>query len=88
MFKATDKQIETINDRWNDLEKSYSIGTDYAGEGTEVVDFTVDDNGRVTMDVIEWHLTSQYALRARHGERHPKLTKVELDYLLGNTNTL
>lgn len=88
MLKANDKQLKTINERWNDLEKSYTIGLDYMGEGTEVSAFTIDDNGRITMDIIEWYLNSQYALRARHSQRHPRLTEIEIDYLLGNVNRL
>lgn len=88
MLKANDKQLKTINERWNDLEKSYTIGLDYMGEGTEVSAFTIDDNDRITMNIIEWHLNSQYALRARYCQRHPRLKQAEIDYLLGNINEL
>ena len=89
MLKANEKELEFVNERWNDLEKSYSIGTDYVGEGTEVVDFTIDDNGRITMDITEYYLTSiHYAMRYRYHERHPRLKPNEIDYLLGKTNVL
>ena len=88
MFEANAKQLQFINDRWNDLEKSYSIGTDYVGEGTEVVDFEIDDNGRVTMYITEYYLNNQYAMRTRWHERHPRLTQNEIDYLLGRANDL
>ena len=88
MFNANTKELEFVNKRWNDLEKSYSIGTDYVGEGTEVVDFTIDDNGRITMDITEYYLNDQYALRMRYYERHPRLKPNEIDYLLGRTNVL
>lgn len=88
MLKANEKELEFVNERWNDLEKSYSIGINYMGEGTEVSAFTIDGNGRITMDTIEWHLNNQYALRAKHGERHPRLKPNEIDYLLGRTNVL
>lgn len=88
MFEANTKQLEFINKRWNDLEKSYSIGTDYVGEGTEVVDFTIDDNGRITMDITEYYLNNQYAMRYRYHEKHPRLKPAEIDYLLGKVDTL
>ena len=83
MFEANTKELKFINDRWNKLEKSYSIGTDYAGEGTEVVDFEIDDNGRITMNITEYYFNNQFALRMHWHERHPRLTQNEIDYLLG-----
>ena len=88
MFKANNKQLETINKRWNDIRDYPVLGIDYQGEGKEVDTFTIDDNGKITLSGDTWYLNGQYALRCRYFERHPKLTKVELDYLLGNTNTL
>lgn len=88
MLKANKEQLKTINERWNHLEKSYSIGVHYTGEGSEVTDFEVDDNGRTTMEISIDYLNSQYALRTRYQTRHPRLNQNEIDYLLGNVNKL
>ena len=88
MFEANTKELEFINKRYNDIKEDIIIGTDYVGEGNEVVDFSIDDNGRITMNVTEWYLNNQYAMRCRHLERHPRLTQNEIDYLLGRANDL
>lgn len=88
MFEANQKELEFINKRYNDIKDDIYIGTDYVGEGLEVVDFSIDDNGRTTMNVTEYYLNSQYAMRTRWHERHPRFKKAELDYLLGKVDTL
>ena len=88
MFTANNKELRFINERYNDIKEDIYIGTDYVGEGTEVVDFSIDDNGRVTMNVTEFYLNSQYAMRTCWHERHPRFKPAELDYLLGRTNEL
>lgn len=88
MFEANTKQLELINKRYNDIKEDIIIGTDYAGEGNEVVDFSIDNNGRVTMNVTEYYLNNQYALRTRWHERHPRFKPAELDYLLGKADTI
>ena len=88
MFEANTEQLEFINKRYNDIKEDIYIGTDFIGEGTEIVDFSIDDNGRVTMSVTEYYLNNQYAMRERYHERHPRFKKAELDYLLGKTEVL
>ncbi len=88
MFKANNKELEFINKRYGDVKEDLILGIDYCGEGLEVIDFEVDDNGRTTMLVEECYLNNQYALRYRHYERHPRLKQNEIDYLLGRTNNL
>lgn len=88
MFEANEKQLQFINKRYNDVKEDIYIGTDYVGEGTEIVDFSIDDSGRTTMLVTEYYLNNQYALRTRHHERHPRLNKNQIDYLLGKVDTL
>ena len=86
MIKATDKQLEKLNERYNDVKDDISLGIDYCGEGAEATSFEVDDNGRTTMVIFEWYLNNQYALRKREHVRHPRLKPAEINYLLGVTN--
>ena len=86
MIKATDKQLEKVNERYNDIKDDIYLGIDYCGEGAEARSFEVDDNGRTTMVIFEWYLNSQYALRKREHVRHPRLKPDEINYLLGVTN--
>lgn len=88
MLKANNEQLEIINKRYNDVQDDINVGIDYCGEGIEITEFEVDDNGRVSMEVEIWHLNNQWAMRCRHQTRHPRLTKNEIDYLLGQTNEL
>ena len=88
MIKANTKELEFINKRYNDVKDDINIGIDYCCEGTEITDFEVDDNGRVTMEVEINYLNSQWALRTRHQIRHPRLKPAEIDYLLGKTDDL
>ena len=88
MIKANNKQLETINKRYNKVKEDIVIGTNYCCEGAEIIDFEVDDNGRVTMEVEINRLNSQWALRTRYQTRHPRLKPAEIDYLLGKTNDL
>ena len=88
MIKANEKELEIINERYNEVKDDVAIGIDYAGEGAEIIDFEVDDNGRTTMEVKEWYLNSQYALRGRYHTRHPRLKPAEIDYLLGRTEDI
>ena len=88
MIKANTKELEFINKRYGDVKEDIAIGTDYVGEGAEITDFEVDDNGRVTMEIEIWYLNSQWAMRCRHQIRHPRLKPAEIDYLLGKTDDL
>ena len=88
MIKANTKELEFINKRYGDVKEDIAIGTDYVGEGTEIVEFEVDDNGRTTMLVTEYYLNSQFAMRERYHERHPRLKPAEINYLLGKVDTL
>ena len=85
-MKATNKELEIINKRYNDLFDDPCVGLDYVSEGVEIDDFEVDDNGRVTITFTRWYLNNQYALRSREYIRHPRIKKDDLDYLLGRTN--
>lgn len=86
MIKATDKQLEKLNERYNDVKEDISLGIDYMGEGAEATSFEVDDNGRTTMVVEVSYLNNQFAIRSRQHVRHPRLTADEINYLLGVTN--
>ena len=88
MLKANKEQLKTINKRYGDVKEDIAIGIDYVHEGAEIIDFEVDDNGRVTMEVEIWYLNSQWALRSRYQTRHPRLNQNEIDYLLGKINNL
>ena len=83
MIKANKEELKFINKRYNDVKEDINIGTDYVGEGTEIVEFEVDDNGRTTMIVEETWLNRQYAMRNRYHTRHPRLKQNEINYLLG-----
>lgn len=85
---ANEKQLKTINERYNDVQDNLYIGIDYCCEGLEITNFEVDENGRVTVEFTEWYLNYQYALRSRRFERHPRLKPNEIAYLLGNVNRL
>ena len=88
MIKANREELKIINDRYNDVKEDIGIGIDYVGEGAEIIDFEVDDNGRVTMEVAIDYLNSQYAMRTKYQTRHPRLKKDEIDYLLGRREVL
>ena len=88
MIKATKEELKLINERYNDVKEDVSIGTDYYGEGAEIINFEIDDNGRITMEVEVTHLNSQYGLRSRYHTRHPKFTSEEIYYLFGKLNTI
>ena len=88
MLKATEKQLETINKRYNDVQDDLNVGIDYCCEGLEITSFEVDDKGRTTVEFEESYLNSQWALRTRYFTRHPRLKPVEIDYLLGKTDEL
>ena len=81
-MKATEKQLENINKRYNDIQDDYNVGIDYCGEGLEITGFEVDDKGRTTVNFTEWHLNRQYALRSREFVRHPKFHEKTIEYLL------
>ena len=85
-MKATEKQLESINNRYNDVQDNLNVGIDYCGEGLEITDFEVDNKGRTTVNFTEWYLNSQYALRSKEFVRHPRLNKEEINYLLGRAN--
>lgn len=86
MIKATKEQLEKLNERYNDVKDDISLGIDYMGEGAEVTDFQVDDNGRTTMVVEVSYLNNQFAIRSRQHVRHPRLKPAEINYLLGVTD--
>ena len=82
-MKATAKQLESINKRYNDVQDNLNVGIDYCGEGLEITEFEVDDKGRTTVNFTEWYLNNQYALRSREFIRHPRLSKENIKFLLG-----
>ena len=82
-MKATAKQLESINKRYNDVQDNLNVGIDYCGEGLEITEFEVDDKGRTTVNFTEWHLNNQYALRSREFIRHPRLSQENIKFLLG-----
>jgi len=86
MIKATDKQLEKLNERYNEVKDDISLGIDYMGEGAEATSFEVDDNGRTTMVVNVSYLNNQFAIRSRQYVRHPRLKPAEINYLLGVTD--
>lgn len=86
----TIEQAELFEKRFNEIRPDYSIqfGLWAGGEGFEICEFDVDENGRVTMKINELYLNRQYALRYRYHTRHPKLTEREIEYLLGKVDTV
>jgi hypothetical protein len=82
-MKATEKQLKSINNRYNDVQDNLNVGIDYCGEGLEITEFEVDDKGRTTVSFTEWYLNRQYALRSREFVRHPRLSKEDIKFLLG-----
>ena len=87
-MEANRKEIEFLNKRYNTLKEDIDIGTNYLGEGYEITEFKVDENGRTTMEITEWYMNNQYAMRTRHHIRHPRFNKNEINYLLGRKNSL
>ena len=83
MIKANKQEIEMINQRYNHIRDDLNVGIDYMGEGAEITDFEVDDKGRTTIIGYYQYLNNQFALRTKHFERHPRLKKDEIDYVLG-----
>lgn len=88
MIRANKEQLKTINERYNEIRDDISVGIDYLGEGCEIIDFIVDDNGRTTIAVCFQYLNRQYAIRFKHFERHPKLKMNEINYLLGEVEAV
>jgi hypothetical protein len=86
MIKANKTELESINNRYNDVQDDLNVGIDYCGEGLEITEFEVDDKGRTTVNFTEWYLNRQYALRTREFVRHPRLKKEYINYLLGRTD--
>ena len=86
MIKANKTELESINNRYNDVQDDLNVGIDYCGEGLEITDFEVDDKGRTTITFEENYLNSQYAIRTREFVRHPRLHQDEINYLLGRTD--
>ena len=84
-MKATEKQLKSINKRYNEIQEDLNVGIDYCGEGLEITDFEVDDKGRTTVNFTKWYLNRQYALRTREFVRHPRLSKDNIKYLLGGS---
>lgn len=88
MIKANKEELKFINKRYNKVKDDITIGTNYCCEGAEIIEFEVDDNGRVTMEVEINYLNSQWALRSRYQTRHPRLKPDQINYLLGRSNTI
>jgi len=83
----TRETLEVIGKRFNEIRPDYNITfgeENYVNEVFTLTDFLVDAVGRVTMEIQEAYLKSNYAIGYRTHIRHPRLNKAEVRYLLGD----